>query len=787
MNPDKFTIDIKDIDGNTLIKAIPHDASGTNFSRSLSTPDQFILDTFSVRFLPDWKNKADLRLIYDQLDYRQQVWIYNALTNQLLFVGVIIQRPSDMNGRGIEGQDIRFVFTERRLGHYEIITGTLQTSLEYLSRLWQPVFLDELSSLANWTPFSGDWGITNGKMTATSGGTPDGVADNIIYHEYPVDPLPFRWQVTVSSASLLDNRIVGIGLAEAGMSADFRLDILHTPNEAGHLFTLNYNDLTETLQRFISNHLAPVDTLLTIDIWVLSGSIEIWLNGIQIIIVSSAHSYAGNYRFFFQAENLQTFEDAVRWTKQEYMALNLNTTKSSSSVDQEFSQDTYQGAFSFFFDTFQLESRADFLTSGIHELEVGDFVGEDKSNYIIFERGQNIKSLSSPSSSQQLATRVDLFGQGQFTNQTLHEAMNFPAIRTYGVIEAQVNDSRITVQDTARQKAKSILATRSSGKVSMTATLVETPATRGRWDAGDIIQVIDLAQAIDRPARVLKVVYNEAAPERQVTFDQLPFDQQANSSKQSDRIDDIYRNNKGDTANVTFLMPRRTLWVDCYLPEFRYTNDPSAVAGPPITKWQSISGGPGIGAYNGTLQFVNINASFVTLTFYSSSIKIFVRTDANMASMNIYLDGGLVASPSLNTGGQVDRVLIYDNGYALTSGLHILKMERTGAANLNLFINIDAVRLGGWYRDIFIEGRAVNSATITWVISDQTVNIRVIIDNIDRTEALGGPVPGFQGDQDVDALQFLSKPGAHSVEFVNDDSGIDDLYLEATITAVVLV
>jgi hypothetical protein len=785
-NFDSFRIDIKDHFGILLIRDLPH-APNTTFSRSISTPDQFILDTFKVELLPDWKNKADLRIVYDRLDYQQQVWIYSDFSGQLLFVGLIIDKPSDMDNKGIAGEDIRWLFTRRFLGHFEFITGTVQSSLEYLSKFWQPIYLDKLDSLTGWNVFAGTWAIIDNKLTATGGGTPDGIADNTIFSDTYNQSPPFRWQFTVSSSGLTETRIMSISCIPDGAGAAFNLDMIHSPGEDGHLFRLSYNGLTETREIFQTDHRAPVDELLTIDIWVLENTIEVWLNGIQIILVDSTHpGLSGLQTVALQGENGQTFEKAIRWEKQEYMSLDLTSTKSAALTDQQFQQDTHQRAFSYYFDSFRLESRPDYLSSPPHQLTVGDFVGEDKSNYIIFERGKNLTNLTAPSTAQRLSTWVDLFGQGQFTNQTLASSCDFDAIGTYGVIQEQINDSRITVPGTARQKADSILETRSSGVVSMTATITETTTTRGRWDAGDIIQIIDKAQSIDRPARVLKIQYIEATLERHVTFDRLPYDRADELSKQADNIADIYRLNKGDTATQTFAITRQTLWIGASDEEIRYINDPSASSGPTITYWQKISGGAGIGAYGNALQFVNIDDSFAILQFYSSGIKIFCRTDSNMAFIRVFIDNVLQATVDQNTGGRVDRVLIYSNT-GLDSGFHILKLQRGGPdPNLNLFMNVDAIRLGGWYTDIVIEFRSIDDAVIDWKISNQVTPVKVIIDNVDRTAALGGG-GGFLGDQNINALQFLSKPGAHSVEFVNDDHTLEDLYLEAKITVTGLV
>jgi hypothetical protein len=786
-NFDVLRIDIKDRLGVLLLRDLPH-APTTSFSRSVSTPEQFILDTFQINLLPDWKNKADLRIIYDILDYQQQVWIYNAFSNQLLFVGLIVDRPSDMNNKGIAGEDIRWLFTKRRLAHFEFIEGTVQTSLEYLSKFWQPVFLDDFPNLSNWVPFLGGWNATQNQLIATVG-TIDGATDNGIYHEYPVDPTPFIWEISLSSASLSETRLVRLSLTTIAGPSELALEISHIPNDDGHLFRLFFNGLTKTTEIFQTDHRAPVDTLLNIQIWVLASTLEIWLNGIQIMLEASIHNIIGGtaYRFLLEAENQQVFEQAFRWTKQEYMTLDLNSTKAASVTEQEFQQDTHQSALDYYFTTFELESRANYLQTGPpHQLEVGDFVGEDKSSYIIFERGKNLSKLMSPSTAQKLATCIDLFGQGQHTNQTLAKAYSIPAINLYGVIEEQVNDSRITVPATARQKSKSILNTRSGGIVSMTATIMEKEETRGRWDVGDIVQVIDKAQSIDRPARVLKVQVTEATPEVQVTFDKLPFSQLSETSKHDDQIADIYRLTKGDTAKEVFQIDNSTLWIDSGDTRFKYENDASAVTAPTFTFWQSAVANAATGAYNNRLDFVNINASFVNLQFFSSGIKIFCRKDSNLASMDITIDGGLVATVSLNSGGRTDRVLVYTNN-ALVSGFHSLKLQRAGAADLNLFMDIDAVRLGGWYTSIVIESRSVDDAMIAWAISNQATPVKVVIDNIDRTVALGGPAPGFLGDQEINALQFLSKPGSHSIEFVNDDHTLDDLYLEATITVVGLV
>ena len=498
-----------------------------------------------------------------------------------------------------------------------------------------------------------------------------------------------------------------------------------------------------------------------------------------------------------ETEGGTSFNNFIIFEKQPQFTLDLNSAFSGSQIEQEFDKDPFLDALAFFGDRFNLEWCLNYTTTPptIKIRDAGQ-LGNDLSQSVIFERGENLITLQIETSGQALSTLISFDGKGQAFSQTLAQAVDFDAWEKYGIIEEIISDGRVSENALAQGKAESYLQTVKDGVQSMNARLLETFKTFGKWGLGDYVWVRDDFQNVNRPARVIKINYTENSPEIEVTFQKLPYSMAKKVGRHGADIRKIFSGGKGDNTDQTFTIERSKLLIDDYNTDWVYVDGAGAGAGPPITTWQSISGGAGLGAFQGTLHYNNLTDSFTQITFFGSGVRIYITRDTNIAIHRIQITDSLTpvdTSINGNNGTRQDKYLLYkipDGVWAvLQSEQHILTISRNEAADLNKFINIDAIYLRGWFKQFFIELRAISKAVASWKISNQSVLIQIFIDGVDVTENVGGPAAGFTLDQEnVNLIQFLSQPGLHSIEFVNNswdsvpgDPDVTELTLEATI------
>ena len=250
-----------------------------------------------------------------------------------------------------------------------------------------------------------------------------------------------------------------------------------------------------------------------------------------------------------------------------------------------------------------------------------------------------------------------------------------------------------------------------------------------------------------------------------------------------DDVGYINRGTRGNAGNVILHYKPGPRWVDDFDPRIRYVSSDATY------KWQSWTGGLADGAYGATLHGTSSNKNYLEFDFEGSGIAVLCRTGPNLVDsgsgkyLDIYIDGTLATRAGLKSSSNRDQVVVW-NTTALTSGPHTIKLQRGGGENINIYIDLDAFRLYGWFWKFFLEGRAVNSADLSWTSSNSAAPISLKIDGTDRTAALGGP---WSGDvTNLDVHPYLSAPGLHSVEFINT-STTKETMIEATLVSKVLV
>jgi hypothetical protein len=809
-NLDAFKIQIRKPDGSIVVDNLPHDASGTNFTLSLSFPGQQVIDTFTVPLLPDWGHNSHLRVMYDKLDYFQEVWIFNTFTGELLFVGLILDITATESNKSIRGDSIMHYLTRQSLGQFEFIEGDLTYALTWLTSPWHPLYLEDFDGtgwLSNWQTPQGVWTTPGGVLTCNS---PTGLA----YNEFTITSMPYRWRVELSTPPTGTARDVTFFISEViggvPQNQDFSVTLSHEAGVEGENVILEHSGGIQ-YQRFGTDYNVADDTRVLLDIWVFSDRVQVWLNGVEWINEqASPITTSGLVRFHISAEQGQEIFNTVRFERKPYLTLPspLPTIHAGSDASQEFSKSSNYQAIAYYVDRFDLESRLLFDKDGDHKLEVGDSLGEDKRQWIVFERGKNITRIQNPASSTELATVIDVAGSGQNVNQILASRINIEAIEVYGWIEKQVNAQDLSLHSIANGVAESILSKHSGGIESLEVSVTVDNITRSNFFPGDFVWVRDDRIGIDRAARIIRTRTQDGSPVVDVTFDNQPADMLAELQRHRSEIDEIRRSYKGSTGPQNIDIPRQNLWRDDTHDDIFYVEGQGATAPPggTVTCWQNVVGISGAGAWNGSLHFVNLDwndtgdwlGAYAEITVYGTGFEYYARKDTNLTLTSIWIDdfNTPVATVDLNVSNPNDKedmFLVYQTD-ALDPGPHTVRIARDiNQTALNEFTSIDAIRLKTWFKEFFIEGKTVNEVTINWSITDAAANpvdqvpVKLKIDGIDRTVELGGPALGWKGNQQIDALQFLSKPGLHQVEFypivtLPFPAGEElDLFIEASI------
>lgn len=786
LRPPTYLAKIINLSGTTIAEPLP--AANVRFTRRISLPGQQSLGDFEVELLPARGPGAQHAVIYEQLDYMQRVEIYeDEIVGDPVFSGYIENLPSDLERESISGPEWLGKLGQRRLHHFQELDGDIDDSVKWLLKTWQTDFKDNFNRASigsDWTVYSGSWDINSNRLRTTGG------SSNIIYHTLGLSGTEedeFRCQVDLETGSDSATWEREIAVFQGG-SNPWTLTIEHVDaSDDFTRLTLAQSASSTSIQRDASEWELPFDEWCTIDIWIHDNgstqTAEVWLNGRQFLVEDSTSIGTGGALALIGVGSGCLFDNAIIWIREATMA--EGTIASTSSTDtQEFPQDTHLQVLSYLVDILDWEWRTTAKAgAGNDEIDVGAGVGSDVSDDVVFEEGCNLTNLNLAASASKLTTLIRFMGQGQDENQMLAQAIDFDAWDDYGIIEEQINDQRISTNALARTKAENELVKRKDGQASLSATVIESPATIGQWREGDTVWVKATRPDMDQTARVLEVEYVSGSLERRVTFDKFPRSRSGHIGQLMDDMGKVNRGTKGNAGNVVLHFKPESRWVDDFDRRIRYVSG--------ANPWESWTGGAATGAYNATLHGSPDNDNYCEFDFEGTGIAVICRKGPNLVNsadsryMNIYIDGSLEAQVSLYNSSNIDQQEVWSTT-SLDSGPHTIKLQRAGSADLNVFIDIDAFRIYGWVWQFYLEGRAVNSAKLSWKSSNSSAAIKVEIDGTDRTSALGGG-SGFTGDQtDIDVHQFISAPGLHTIEFINSSSSYETM-IEASLVCKVLV
>ena len=809
--PPVYKVKVIKLDGTVITEDLPH--QDVIFTERLSRPGDQQLGSWSVQLIPARGANAYLAITYTQLDYMQRVEIYeNVVTGQPVFSGQIHDLPTSLVGGGtISGQEWLSRLTQRSLRHYEFLGGeagrnitidgqvtvlnNIADQMAYLLKTWQPWAKYNFNG-----SISGDWSTTAGswitetlsgydRLKATSANSTLSLSNPLT----GTDDDSFRFQVDLLSGSEGTTWERNIKLFDGG-TYSWNLQISHVANEEKTLFVLSRG--SASTRREFSWWEAPLSEWMTVDLWCYNDTseyaggqtVEVWLNGRQVMALESENrGFAGS----FALNTVQTgayFDNAILW----YLSPEMQGTIGSTAVtdDTEYPGDKYLQALSALCDLVDWEWRTTARAgAGQDQIEIDETVGDDVSGTIRFEEGDNIISLSLTPTSQNLITHLKFKGQGQDQNQRLAEAFDFNAWDTYGIIEEDLSDGRISTNVLARKKCENELVRRKDGRASLAGSILETVTTNGLWRVGDTVWIKTTEPDLNRTARVVEVEYQTNSPIRRVTFDSFPRSRSGNIGVLMDDVGKINRGTKGNAAKSPMTYEFDSWWMDDADSAIQYNNiDPSLNAyplpdGTPPINWFSLFDPELLkNCWGMSLRFTSGLGNYVRFGMWGSGFALISRTGPNLvdgadASMRVVIDEGTAQEQeffvSENSAINTDKVKVFEVS-SLAGGYHDVKLERAGEDNHNIYMALDAIQLRSMYWPVFIEGRAVNRAVLSWEHSKDnivTVGQRSIvhlkINGVDVTNELGGPWYGsVTGTNKLNVFPYLSTPGQHSIELV---------------------
>ena len=526
----------------------PMDVASVEFTEGVYIPGtNQNIDAFSIRLLDAAHDVTARRWIptYNLLNYRQRVEIYEnpEFLGNPVFAGILMELPGDLETQEVRGVGVWQYLEDRKLRRVHQLTGNARDEMQMLLKTYEVVFKDNFNRTtgigANWTVSGTEWTITSNYLVKNS-------LNRIIT------------TVATYSDSQWENSKFSFDFyfPDGGNSTDylyaylgdgtytFGFEIKPFPSSfyraAGMIF---YDIQTETSFRY---YILPTDTWNHADIYfvtdagITTGIFVI--NGIEIMQYVFSNTLTNPaWKFSSQRSSATTsvrIDNFIFASAQNAIA-NGTLATTTEAPDWEFNGDTQLAVLNRYADYLDWEYRINYgAGKGNDTFDAATSVGADYSSVIILEEGKNIENLQRRRTSQDLATSLLVYGQSQDDGTSNIIVNELDQMDTYGVIERDFSDSRITAPGIAKIIGDNQLAIVSAGNVSLSGRVVDESKLfeqspiwgyavwgdfawggRQKLRAGDTVWLKSTTLNIDRAVKIVSVTRRSGDQAIDLVFD----------------------------------------------------------------------------------------------------------------------------------------------------------------------------------------------------------------------------------------------------------------------------
>lgn len=806
--PPNYVAKVIALDGTVIADPLP--AQAIRFSRRLALPGSRQLGNFTIDLIPPRGPNAHYMAIYELLDYIQRVEIYEVETVGVpVFAGYIIDLDSTLLSWSIGGDDWLGRLDQRRLGHYEPFFGvaTGAAMMGYVLDIWaHNHFYDDFNRASvggDWSTISGTWAIVTAGTPArqwlgTTGAGPAWEIRHTLALSTSQDDR-FRVRIEFQAGALADDWSRAFAVFRGG-TGEWLLTVTHTAIEEKTHFLLTQSG-ADNFERFAGKYELPFEKRASVDFWIEDSTApptvqtcEIWLAGRQFMISESTVQGIGGALALVADETNALFDNVIIFTREALVTGNITPASSTIGTEDEpleSPQDTQLQLLTFFADSifYEWRTRAQ-AGAGQDIIDLATEVGSDLSATVRLVEGINLQNLQLNPSGKALTTWYRFAGQGNDVNMALAEAFDKTAIENYGIIENQISDQRISTVDLAQRKAENELLRAKDGEASMAATVFMHPGLD--FDVGDTVWVEAIVPDVAQAAKVVSIAYESGSAVRQVTFDQFPRSRSGTVGRLNDDVQLVNRGKSLNAGEVILSFSPGSRYIDDSDSRFNFVDGPTIIQHP----WLHFVNGmtlpfPDFRPWFGTLAFAGNPGSYTEISLACTALKLIYQQDGNLTLCQVKIDN-VNANVINQNGGFQNQIQGSVNFAGANNNLHIFRFEKeaTVDSQSNRLITIDGLILGShlWH-NIFLEGRAVNNAFLTFVFSNTITPppVQIWINGTDRTVALGGPAAGFTTSQTrLNVSSYISAPGLHQIDFLFNGSDKDTL-LEATLASSLFV
>lgn len=791
------------------IIADPLSTSNISFNEVLSLVGNRRLASFSIDLIPPRGANSHYIHVYKQLDYMQRVEIYEEETvGTPVFTGFIIDMSSDLNAWSISGQEWLGKMIQRRTAHYQPypFTGLVIDMLLWILDTWQYLFFDDFTGiLAAWTQTLGTWDITNEQMITTGAGGPNWqITTPLNLSTSQDDEFKVRVEFVTEEQSI--SWFTAFIIFENG-TYPWTLVILHTANEDKTNFLLTQSG-ADDFTRDAGEYELPFDVISSVEFYIYDGGsgqvCEVWLNGRQFMLADSTDVGFGGDLVIGTNQVGALFDNVIIFYRDPLFLQGSIDTSPTQTIDEglyEPPQDTYLDVLQFVTDQLNFEWRTNpRANAGNDRLDAAESVGDDISQILRFEEGVNLTDLNLSSAGNKITTWFRFAGQGNDVNMALAEIYDKSAIDTFGFIENQLSNQRISTVELARQVASNELAKVKDGNAALTANVYVNP-TMSEFRVGDEVWIRSVVPDLNQKVKIVEIGHTSGSDVKAITFSDFPRSRTGKIGQLDNDVGIINRGKTTSAAQTILQFKPGGRFVDCNDSKFIYVDSGSGSIVPP-TAWIYTTKGldpandptPNFAPWNGTMNFESEANATVSISLATTACKLVYHGNANVRECQAKIDGANANVHDMWSSGPTFAQTFAIDFSGVDPGLHLFTFEKEAsiASQISKFISIEGMILDSYlWHDIFLEGRAINEAHLSFTLSDTvSVNIpaiQIIINGINRTIALGGPVNGFVSNQTrLNVSQYISAPGLHQINFLLNDpvagaTNTIDQVIEATL------